>query len=138
MNGRFLPIQALDAEQAPFGSLRWLCRPGTTGAANLTVIEVRFRPGEGHSFHHHPGQEEVIVAVAGTVEQWIGEERRLLVPGDAAFMPPGCVHATFNDSDAEATLLAILGPAVGEAGYEAVDVWDQAPWNTLRGLGARS
>ena len=50
----------------------------------------------------------------------------------AAALGAGVVHASFNIGDQPAKLLAILGPCVGEGGYELVDVADQAPWNTLR------
>ena len=38
------------------------------------------------------------------------------------------VHASFNTSDRNARLLAILGPCIGPEGYELVDVADQEPW----------
>ena len=74
----------------------------------------------------------MILVVAGQVEQWIDREKRLLGPGDSAFIPAGMVHASFNAGDGEAKLAAILGPCVGEIGYVSVEVGDEAPWNTLR------
>lgn len=124
------------AEVAPevldWGSLRWLSNPPTTGAAQLTVIDVTLEPGKGHDFHKHPDQEEVLVVVAGSVEQWVGEEKHLLGPGDSAFVRADEVHASFNVGTGNARLLAILGPCKGEIGYELVDVADQAPWKDLR------
>jgi len=55
-----------------------------------------------------------------------------LKPGDAVFIQADEVHASFNMGDEPAYALAILGPCVGEIGYEVVEVADQAPWNSLR------
>ena len=66
------------------------------------------------------------------VEQWLGEEKRMLAPGEAVYIDAGTVHASFNTSDQPARVLAILGPCVGDVGYEMQVVADQAPWNTLR------
>ena len=115
-----------------FGRSSRLCDPPTTGARQLTVIEVNFDPGKGHNFHKHPDQEEVVLVVAGKVEQWIDREKRILGPGDSAFIPADVVHASFNADDQPAKIVAILGPCVGPVGYERVDVANDAPWNTLR------
>ena len=119
-------------EQLDWGTLGWLSHPPTTNNKNLTVIDVELFPGKGHDFHKHPDQEEVIVCVKGTMEQWVGEEMQMLKPGDAVFIPADEVHASFNIGDDNAYALAILGPCVGEIGYEVVEVAVQAPWNSLR------
>ena len=99
----------------------------------LVVIEVTLTPGGGHAFHKHPQQEEVIYVVDGEVEQWREQEKQVLGPGDSVFLPGGTVHASFNVSDRDAKLLAILAPAVGDDdGYEVEEVADQPPWNALR------
>lgn len=130
---RFLMQSETPRDQLDWGSLGWLSNPPVTGSEYLTVIDVELLPGNGHDFHKHPDQEESIVCVRGTVEQWVDQERRMLSPGDAVFIPADCVHATFNEGDEPAKVIAILGPCVGEIGYELVDVADQAPWNSLRG-----
>ena len=70
--------------------------------------------------------------MGGQIEQWVHQERRMLGPGDSAFIGPDVVHASFNHGDGEAKLLAILGPCVGPEGYELVDVSDQEPWVSIR------
>lgn len=128
---KFIIRSETPREQLDWGMLAWLSHPPTTNNKNLTVIDVELFPGKGHDFHKHPDQEEVIVCVKGTLEQWVGEEMRMLNPGDAAFIKADEVHATFNLGDEPAYVLAILGPCVGETGYEVVEVADQAPWNSL-------
>jgi quercetin dioxygenase-like cupin family protein len=132
MAGRFRIAREVEPETLDWGRLRWLSHPPSTGAAQLTVIEVTLAPGKGHDFHKHSDQEEVIHVIAGEVEQWIDSERRVLYPGDCAFIPADVVHASFNVGSGDAQMLAILGPCVGEVGYELVDVAGEAPWNTLR------
>jgi quercetin dioxygenase-like cupin family protein len=98
----------------------------------LVVIEVDLLPGNGHAFHLHARQEELLYVLEGEVEQWLGEEKRILGAGDSTLIEPNTVHASFNISSKPAKVLAILGPVVGEEGYEVVEVAHQAPWNTLR------
>lgn len=130
--GRFVVADATPAETLDWGRLRWLSHPPSTAAEQLTVIEVTLEPGKGHDFHKHPDQEEVLYVVAGQVEQWVDDEHRILGPGDSAFLPKGMVHASFNAGPGEARMLAILGPCVGNGGYELVDVAQEEPWKGLR------
>ena len=132
MSGKFVIRKEVSPEVLDWGELRWLSNPPTTGARQLTVIDVSLAPGKGHDFHKHPDQEEVLLIIAGEVEQWLDREKRLLGPGDSVFIPAGMVHASFNAGSGEAKLAAILGPCVGEVGYVSVEMADEAPWNTLR------
>jgi len=132
MPGKFMIRAQVDPEVLDWGQLRWLSNPPATGAKDLTVIDVTLQPGKGHNFHKHPDQEEVILVVAGQVEQWLDQEQRLLGPGDPVFIPAGVVHASFNAGTSEAKLAAILGPCVGDIGYVSVEMGAEAPWNTLR------
>ncbi len=133
MAGKFVVRSEVEPEVLDWGQLRWLSNPPSTGAKDLTVINVTLAPGKGHDFHKHPDQEEVIYVVAGEVEQWVDRDKRVLGPGDSAFLPAGTVHASFNVGGSDANIVAILGPCVGEKGYEVVDVAGEAPWSGLRG-----
>jgi quercetin dioxygenase-like cupin family protein len=132
MPGKFTIRSEVEPERLDWGQLRWLSNPPTTGAGQLTVIDVALVPGKGHNFHKHPDQEELLLIIAGEVEQWIGEEKRILRAGDSAFVPADVVHASFNAGSGEARIAAILGPCIGEVGYVSVEMGDEAPWNTLR------
>ncbi len=132
MAGMFVPAAEAERERMDWGRLAWLSRPSSTGAQNLTVIEVDLLPGKGHNFHKHPDQEEVIYVIEGRVEQWLDQTKRILTPGDSVFIPADVVHASFNAGDGAARLMAILGPCVGEGGYVSVEMGDHAPWNGLR------
>jgi quercetin dioxygenase-like cupin family protein len=132
MQGKFVTAADAERDRLDWGVLGWISRPQTTAAEQLVVIEVVLEPGFGHNFHKHPLQEEVIYVVAGVVEQWIGEEKRILQVGDGVFIGADVVHASFNDSASDAKLIAILGPCVGAEGYQLVDVAAEAPWRDLR------
>jgi quercetin dioxygenase-like cupin family protein len=114
------------------GTLRWISHPPSTEAKQLTVVDVIFAPGQGHSFHKHPDQEEVIYIIAGRLEQWAEREKRILGPGDAVFLPRGMVHALFQFGATETKFLAIFGPSLGTHGIETIEVADEAPWRELR------
>jgi quercetin dioxygenase-like cupin family protein len=115
----------------PFGSIRQIVVPATTGARNLVILEGIVQPGQGHDFHQHPHQEEVIYVKSGSIEQWVGKQKRILAPGDAVHIPPGTVHASFNAGSSDAALLAIFGPAIGD-GFETVEMAEESPWRELR------
>lgn len=132
MAENFVFADAVEREQLDWGELGWLSRPATTGAQQLVVIDVRLTPGGCHNFHKHPDQEEVLFVVSGSVEQWVNDTKHILTAGDTCFIPKDTVHASFNDFADDAQLLAILGPCVGEGGYELVDVSDTEPWASMR------
>lgn len=132
MTGKFMMSATTAPEVLDWGKLRWMSHPPSTGAEQLTVIEVNITPGNGHDFHKHPDQEEVIYCISGKVEQWLDREMKILGPGDSVFIGADVVHASFNVGDSDAQLLAILGPCVGDEGYELVDVSDQSPWESMR------
>lgn len=110
----------------------WMCRPEITNAKDLQICRAVLPAGEGHGFHHHPELEEAIYVLDGEIEQWVGQEKRVLKAGEVAHMGPGVVHATFNVSEKDAVILAILSPG-SQDGPFLVDVGQEAPWSTIRG-----
>lgn len=133
MANSFITLNTIRRDTLDWGTMSWVSAPADTGAHQLVVIEVGLDPGKGHDFHRHPGQEESIYVISGEIEQWVGQEKRILRPGEAAFIPSGEVHASFNVSDAPAKLMAILSPCIGPEGYQLEEVYEEAPWNGLRG-----
>lgn len=122
--GKFVEKQTLNWESLDWGTLAKVSSPLVCNAKDLVVLDVVLYPGKGHNFHKHPQQEEVIYVLEGQVEQWIGKDKKILGPGDSAFIKADEVHASFNISDKNARLLAILGPSIGEDGYEVVEIGD--------------
>ena len=131
MAGAFKPGDSLNRDQHDWGVFAQVSGP-RDGLAGIVTIEATFLPGKCHDFHRHPGQEEVIYVIEGTIEQWLEQEKHVLSAGDSVVIPASAVHATFNDGDAPATILAILSPSVGEDGYGVEDVSGDEPWASLR------
>jgi quercetin dioxygenase-like cupin family protein len=109
----------------------WVCRPEVCEAKDLQICRAVLPAGEGHNFHTHPELEEVIYVLEGHVEQWVEKEKRLLGPGEVAHIPKGIVHATFNPTDHDAVILAILSPAAAQGAF-LVDVSKEEPWRSIR------
>jgi quercetin dioxygenase-like cupin family protein len=131
MNGKFVIGKEIARDQLDWGQMGWISRPANA-AKQICEIEVTLEPGFGHNFHKHPRQEEVIYVMAGEIEQWLETGKRALKPGDAVFIPPNIVHASFNTGHQTAKLLVVLSPCVGDGGYELVDVSAESPWNSQR------
>ena len=121
-------------EQFVWGVIGWRCVPDNTGAKALVVMDVTLEPGEGHDFHRHPGQEEMIIVKQGRVEQYLERDSTVLEPGDSVYIDADVVHASFNVGDETAHLQVVIGPSLGEgSGYGLVDVSGEEPWASLRG-----
>lgn len=129
---QFVLKSSVERDVLPWGTMAWMAHPPRTGNEQLTVLDVELSPGEGHNFHKHPEQEEVIYVLEGEVEQWLEEEMKMLKPGDAVYIDADVVHASFNPGDAPVKLIAILSPCVGEIGYAVDEVGNQEPWASLR------
>ena len=132
MAGKFISSIDVRREHVEWGSMAWFSSPVASNAKDLVVLEVNLSPAAGHNFHKHPQQEEVLYIIEGEIEQWVDQEKRILRPGDSAFIAAGVIHASFNVSDRNAKLLAILGPCIGSEGYELVDVAKLEPWAHIR------
>ncbi len=131
MTSQFRISQEIAPDQAEWGNSRWLSHPSSTGAKQLAALNAAIAPGKGHNFHKHPDQEEVLYVIEGEIEQWIDREKRILGAGDAIFIAPGTVHATFNLGKDDARVVVFFSPCVGD-GFEVVDVSGEAPWQGLR------
>ena len=132
MNGKFIASANVERDELDWGTIGWLSRPESTGAKDIVAMEVSLSPGYGHDFHKHPDQEEVIYVIEGSVEQWLEDKKQTLNAGDSVFIPADMVHASFNVSSESAKLFVTLSPSKGAEGYQLIDVYDEAPWNTLR------
>jgi hypothetical protein len=53
----------------------------------------------------------MIYIISGKAEQWVGQQKKILGPGDMAFIPMGEIHGTWNVGDEMLVFLAILSPA---------------------------
>jgi len=127
---RFVTSAKARVELTARGKHWWLSEPGLTGTKQLTLVRVRMPAGEGHAFHRHPSQEEIIYVVDGAADQWVGREKRRLKAGEIAFIPKNAVHAIYNASSGPMTFLAILSPARPKGPF-LIDCANDEPWRSL-------
>jgi quercetin dioxygenase-like cupin family protein len=119
-------------EQFDWGVIGWRLVPDR-GSKHLVIMDVTLEPGEGHDFHRHPGQEEMIILKQGEIVQYIEQESSVLGVGDSVYLDEGVVHASFNDGTETAHLQVVIGPSLGgETGYGLEDVSGEEPWASLR------
>ena len=116
---------------SPWTLEEWLCRGDIVNNEHLLLVRANMDPGRDHPFHSHPTREEIIYVISGQAEQWVGQEKRLLKPGDIAFIPKGEVHGTYNPFDEKLVFLAILSPANAPE-PAIVDHSQEEPWRSLR------
>src|SRR3954453_9230563 len=110
MAGAFKTGESLTRDQQDWGIFAQVSGP-RDGLDGIVTIEATFLPGKCHDFHRHPGQEEVIYVIEGSLEQWLVEQKEVLSPGDSGVIPASAVHASLTDSPEPAKILAILSPA---------------------------
>lgn len=116
---------------SPWTLEEWLCRHDVVNNQELLMVRANMEPFRSHPFHTHPTREEIIYIVSGRAEQWVGHQKRILGPGEMAFIPKGEVHGTYNPFNERLVFLAILSPAkADEPGI--VDVSNEEPWKSLR------
>ena len=128
----FFPQDTYHQDPVPQGLNEWINWPEVDGdLPGLFAARASIAPGMGHGFHYHPGREEIIYVLEGSIEQWVGEERRVLRAGDSVIIPADRVHASFNTGSTEARIFVVLTPAASDQPL-AVDVAGEAPWKTLR------
>ena len=128
----FIPASGVVPEQVPQGENAWINYPDVDESVpGLFGARATILPGAGHDFHLHPEREELIYVLEGAIEQWVGKRHQQLAAGDAALIPSGMVHASFNTGTVNAVLLVVLSKATSDAPL-AVDVSQETPWNTLR------
>ena len=123
-------------ETNPWTHNEWLCRPDLVPAEKLLMVRATMPPGHCHPFHFHPHREEIIHVLEGRAEQWVGDEYRILGPGEIAPLPAGVIHATFNPFEETLVFHAILSPALlpspQDRDEDPKDVSAEEPWKSIR------
>jgi mannose-6-phosphate isomerase-like protein (cupin superfamily) len=94
-------------------------------AKNFAVGYVVLEPRGGQVPWHNQEQEEVYFVLEGTGEMCLGDERRTVTSGQAAYIPPGQFHQLTNIGDTPLTMMYVYGPA-GEVAH-----WRQELEGTL-------
>ena len=62
---------------------------------------VRYEPGKRVHRHSHPEAEQIVAVIDGELEMTIGDERRVLRPGDLAVVNRGVEHELYTEPGVE-------------------------------------
>ncbi len=83
----FFAGSAQSLQQAAPGIRRKVLARG----GSLMVVQVAFGAGVSSAPHDHP-HEQVSYMVSGRFEWQLGDEKRVLGPGDSVYIPSGVTH----------------------------------------------
>ena len=76
-----------------------------------SLAYVVLPPGKASLLHTHPVAEESYYLLRGTGRFILGDEERILLPGEAVVIPPTKPHQIFNSGDTDLEFLAVCVPA---------------------------
>src|SRR5882757_4552605 len=97
---RFVSATETEPQHLEKQTNQWYFKDGLGDSESLVFVRARFAAGGSHPFHTHPEMDEIIYLLSGEMEQWVEQEKRILEPGDSAYIPRGVVHGCYNDSGA--------------------------------------
>lgn len=80
-------------------------------ASNFCMGYVVLEPNGGQVPWHNQDQEEIYFIIDGVGEMCLGEERKTLTSGQAAYIPPSVFHQLTNAGDRPLTMIYCYGPA---------------------------
>ena len=132
MKKNFIKRKALKNTVFEWGEATMLCYPAQNDCQSIVVMEVTLKAGHKHDFHKHDTQDEMITVISGKIVQWLEQEYQVLEAGDSVYIPKNTIHGSFNEFNEPAILSVVLGPAVGEIGYQSTDVSNLEPWQSMR------
>jgi mannose-6-phosphate isomerase-like protein (cupin superfamily) len=99
-------------------------------ATNFAMGNVTLEPNGGQVPWHNQEQEEIYFIVEGEGEMCLGEERRAIKAGQAAYIPCGIFHQLTNTGPTPMRMIYVYGPA-GDVAH-----WRQELDGTLPVAGA--
>ena len=80
-------------------------------ATNFAMGNVTLEPNGGQVPWHNQEQEEISFIVEGEGEMCLGEERRTVKAGQAAYIPSGVFHQLTNTGSTPMRMIYVYGPS---------------------------
>lgn len=77
--------------------------------AHIQLIEYRFPPSRRFAVHEHAREEQMGYLVQGRLTLVVGDEERVLEPGDFYHVPVGVPHGAWT-TDEPAVLIDVFAP----------------------------
>jgi mannose-6-phosphate isomerase-like protein (cupin superfamily) len=90
-------MPVLTQQELPFSNIAHEL-VGADHDVDVCVIFVDAPPGRGPSLHTHP-YAELLIVQEGSGTFVLGDEERVLGPGEIAIVPPGTPHGFTNTGD---------------------------------------
>src|SRR5690349_1866828 len=78
---------------------------------NQSLAEATLKPGAATEPHYHPMTEEIYYILRGTGRMQIGNQFRIVGPGDGIGIPPGAPHTIVNTGNEDLVFLCCCAPA---------------------------
>lgn len=101
--------------------VEWYFRHSTELPTSVMLYHLEPGAEEGEHLHLEGdpascsvvSEDEMYIVVSGEVMVTVGEERAVLRPGDAVYVPEGVPHGAKNESAEPAELILLFGPPDG-------------------------
>ncbi len=98
-------------EGGPGEVIRELAGLARTNAQLLSLAEVTIAPNGGAREHYHRQMEEVYYLLQGQARLTVGDETRIVGPGDTIVIPPGDRHKIVNMGATDVVMIVACAPA---------------------------
>jgi quercetin dioxygenase-like cupin family protein len=113
-------------EAIPGSPFRHMITAADTGG-RFSTLSVVLGPGDLVLPHSHRDEDEFSFVFRGRIGGRIGDHDVVVEEGGFLFKPRGIVHAIWNSTDVEATVLEFLSPAGLEDFFEEVGGLPEGP-----------
>ncbi len=104
-----IPLEQGKHFQMGKGDSRHLVDP-EIGAQHVTMNYSIFQPGHEFPQHFHDVSADIFIVLENGVSVRQGDNYRPIQAGDFAYIPPGEVHGTVNQTDGQSILISFQSP----------------------------
>ena len=117
------------AFETPTGERVQVIRSGLETGGEFAEVHFDIAPGGQVAIAHiHPHAEERFDVVSGSLTALVGDEEKVISPGETLIVPPGTPHQPFNRGDVEMRSIArITPPANGDIFFGQLSGLDYKP-----------
>ncbi len=104
-------------------------RSVVTESPHAIVVAWHVKPKQKISLHLHPNGQDTWTILSDKGEYYLDQagSTKLIVAGDVAVAPVGCVHGVYNSGDEPLVFISVVTPI--EAGYQLVQLEDSSSHN---------
>ena len=102
-------VPVLDGGQGEV--IRELAGLARATAQRLSLAEATITPDGGAREHYHHQMEEVYYLLQGQARLTVGDETRVVGPGDTVVIPPGARHKIVNVGATDVVMIVACTPA---------------------------